>query len=98
MHQNSLESYREGTKGAFKNRSQKAFECYYFGHKRLTDRQVLQMLFPGSSDKNLVRPRISGLIQDGVLEECDTRIEGMRKVRVCRVREPGITQDQMSLL
>lgn len=92
MHSNSLEAYTQGIKGSFKSRSQQVFECYYFGHKSLTDRQCLQMLYPGSDNTNLVQPRITGLIKDGILMECGTKVEAMRKVRVCKVREVNYRQ------
>ena len=97
MHQNSLESYREGTKGAFKTRSQAIFNTFYFGRKELTDREVLRALFPGSDDLNKIRPRVTELTKNGVLEEAGERLEGSLRVRVSRVKFPQ-TDIQMDLL
>jgi len=97
IHKNSLESYIEGTKGMFKNRSQLIFEVYFFGSKELTDREVLRILKPGSDNLNYCQPRITEMVQDGAFEECGTKIEGGRKVRICRVKQPAEQRQQTQL-
>jgi len=103
MHKNSLEAFKEGTKHAFKKRAQRIFECFFYGHQELTDREILRRLKPGSDDLNYCRPRISELLKyqlDGtepVLEECGEKVEGGRPVRICRVKMPIAEQVQGSL-
>jgi hypothetical protein len=41
----------------------------------MTDREILNDLFPGRDDMNLVRPRISDLVRDGALIEVGTAID-----------------------
>ena len=86
MHDNSLEAYRAGILKGFKTKSQKVFEMYHF-FGPYTDRQVLNAIDPFSDDLNAVRPRISELIKHGILEECGSKKESGRTVRLCRVAE-----------
>lgn len=97
MHSNSLAAYREGCKGSYKTRSQAVFEAFFFGDNEYTDRQVLKRLKPYSDDLNYVRPRITEMIKDGVLEECREEIEGAFRVRVCKIRADGKKPQQKAL-
>ena len=97
MHKNSLEAYKEGTKGTFKSRSQKIFECLWYGHKELTDREILHSLYPGSDNKNLISPRCTEMLKEGVLEEVGERMEGVFRVRVVGVKMP-VKEGQQEVL
>ena len=88
MHNNSLETYKEGMKGGFQSRSQLIFNALWFGTHEYTDRELLQRLKPGSDNINYVQPRITEMTKEGVLEECGDRTENGRKVRVSRVKQP----------
>jgi len=89
MHPNSLEAYKSMiNSGKKKSRSQMIFEHFYFGRKQLTDREVLRSLKPGSDNLNFCQPRITELHQNGVLEECGSRIENGMTVRVSRAVMP----------
>lgn len=82
MHKNSIAAYREGiNSGEIKKREQLIFECYYFGDKILTDRQVLNELRPGSDNMNWVSPRITEMLDEGILKYVgDVKVNG----RLCR--------------
>ncbi len=56
-----------------------------------TDRQVRDGLFGPMADMNMVRPRISDLITEGLVHEVgETRDQVTdRPVRIVRAREPG---------
>lgn len=56
-----------------------------------TDRQALNRLYPGSGDMNMVRPRITELIESGYLIECGSvscPVTG-KTVRECRLNRTG---------
>ena len=93
-HKNSLEAYREGTKNTFKGRSQAVFEAFWYNSKQLTDRECLKLLKPYSDNINYCQPRITELTKEGILEECGTKYENGRPVRVSRVKQ---TQPQTEL-
>jgi len=95
-HKNSLAAYQEGCKFSFKSRAQSIFEVLYFGRKELSDREVLKKLKPGSDNINFVQPRLSEMLKSGVLEECGTKRENGRPVRVCRIKQDK--PQQVSLL
>jgi hypothetical protein len=69
MHENSLYAFAEisvdnpGYAPSSKERRASAIlEVYANSKKALSDYDVLQALFPGASDMNLVRPRISEML------------------------------------
>lgn len=85
VHENSIETHRELKKtGEVKRREDEIQECY-LAHGPLTDRQVLQILKPGSDDLNYVRPRITEMIRPKkpgkpkLLQEVDTTIDPVTK-------------------
>lgn len=86
VHKNSLASYKTGIKDSFKNRSQQIFEVLYFGRKKMTDYEILQVFKAGSDNRNLIAPRVTGMVDEGVLEEVGTKIEHGRPVRICAVK------------
>jgi hypothetical protein len=53
-------------------REQVVFGVYLEKRESMTDREVMQAL--GAHDPNLVRPRITGLIEKGILKETGKRI------------------------
>jgi predicted HTH transcriptional regulator len=65
IHDNSLESYHSGL-NTFSARQQKVLVALALLH-RATDRQIMEHL--GFSDLNAVRPRITELVQRGILTE-----------------------------
>ena len=94
MHENSLTAYREGCKTTLKKRKQLIFEAFWFGSKEMTDRECLRMLRPNSDNMNYCQPRISDLHEEGIFEECGTRYENGRPVRVSRVKQPATTPEK----
>ncbi len=96
MHPHSLEAYREGIKQGFKTRSQLIFNCLWFDSKELSDREILHKLFV-SDDLNKVRPRISEMLKEGILEECGVKREHGNPVRIVRVKQPVKQEAQGSL-
>lgn len=85
MHTNSIKAYREGQK-PMGDRALSVLRLFAAGDA-MTDRQVLDRLYPGSDDLNRVRPRITELIDAGHLEECGAvtcSVTG-KTVRVCRM-------------
>lgn len=84
MHANSLDAYYDGELGAFTKRQREILKA--FGQRAtLTDRECLTAL--GYSDMNAVRPRITELIDSGVLVEVgETKCPATKKtVRICRI-------------
>jgi len=58
-----------------------------YGAARRTDREILYMVTGKiDGDPNKVRPRITELVEMGVLEECGSRTDDLtgRPVRLCR--------------
>jgi hypothetical protein len=94
IHQNSIKAYRELSKS---ERCQAIFRVYDVHQRPLTDRQVKDYL--GFSEMNAVRPRISEMIQQGVLVECINKekdhVTG-KTVRLVRIPYPNEDQ-QMEL-
>lgn len=69
VHANSVESFH-GSKNAISDRRRAVLEVYQARPGlALTDRQVLAHLYPGKDDLNMVRPRITELIEEGLLVE-----------------------------
>lgn len=90
IHANSLDAYYNGKHEEFTKRQLKIMECFYTG-AHLTDRRCMNLL--GFSEPNAVRPRITELIDRGVLQEVATVICPVTKkrVRVCGIapRKPA---------
>ena len=70
MHTNSLIAHKEITKTGQRKTRRDLVQEVYQAQDKLTDRMVLNVLFPGSDDCNKVKPRISELLLMGLLEEC----------------------------
>jgi len=85
IHANSLAAYYAGEKDFFSARQQQILAAFSrFG--KATDRDICNLL--GFPDLNAVRPRITELIKDDVLEEVGVQICVISKktVRVCQIR------------
>lgn len=67
IHPNSYQAYHSINKSQRRHIIQRIYEVY----GSLTDRQVCDIL--GFRDLNSVRPRISEMIDDGVLVECGNK-------------------------
>jgi hypothetical protein len=84
VHENSVKTYYE-SRAKLSERADEVFAVYVGEGCKLTDREVLNAL--NYTDMNAVRPRITELIDLGLIRECgrvkDT-ITG-RHVRVCEV-------------
>lgn len=80
-HANSLAAYDALNLG---ERSSAVLRVYVEASTPLSDREVMRRL--GSNDPNYVRPRATGLIDDGLLEECGNTVDSDtgRTVRLCR--------------
>ena len=81
MHPNSLEAYAKATQ-ALTGRRRMVHQLIE-QHGPMSDRQVRDRL--GFSDMNAVRPRISELVDLGLLEEVGRRQEDGHTVRICGV-------------
>ena len=84
MHLNSLFAFKQiVSDGSLNSRLLDVLECVRNSPKPLRDWDVLQKLFPGREDLNLVRPRLSELHESGHLEEGPVMLShnGNRNVR-----------------
>jgi DNA-binding Lrp family transcriptional regulator len=88
IHPNSVKAYYEGQK-AFTERHHKVLE-YLQEHRIATDREIMRGL--GFGEPNAVRPRITELVQAGVLRECGTLSdpETLKTVRLVEVNQPAL--------
>jgi len=93
MHNNSLDAYRDIKKDGSKAKRNAEILELFSGGLRLTDREVLRILKPGSDDMNYVRPRLSELIQAGKLKEIGKRADGGRNVRILMIKKLITQQD-----
>jgi hypothetical protein len=59
----------------FRGRKRLILDCLRIRNRPMTDRQILNDLFPGRDDPNLVRPRISDLIREGALIEAAEQVD-----------------------
>jgi len=90
MHENSTAALREITaSGQKKDRTTAILAVFSREYRQLTDRQVLNILFPGSDNLNLTRPRISELLKAGKLRECKSVRDSVtnKMVRTCEIVE-----------
>lgn len=96
MHANSLEAYHAGRTDCFPRRSQEILGTLTtLGHA--TDRQVRDAL--GFPDMNAVRPRITELIEAGVLQHVADEIDTVTKrtVRVVAICPRSSSASQLQL-
>jgi len=105
MHQNSLTAFDEISSNgpayepsSKEIRRQAILAVYDKAPRPMRDYDVLQKLFPGSSDMNLSRPRISELIKDKILVECGKgkSHSGNRPVRLVKLATQKF--EQLTLL
>ncbi len=84
-HLNSSDAYHETTETRAK-RTADVFEAFIRFNRPMTDREVCSAL--GYKDMNAVRPRMTELIQQGVLIECGKVRDYLtgRRVRQCTVK------------
>jgi len=84
MHENSLTAYRSIT-----DLSKRAQDIYYtLAHspRAMTAREVLDKLFPGRGDPNLVRPRLTELKDDGWVVEVTNVVDDLTGCTVSAFR------------
>ena len=81
MHGNSLAA-RVSTRKETAERKAAIIQCLTSAGHSMTDRQILNALFPGREDMNLVRGRISDLKKDGILREVGSILENGRPNRL----------------
>ena len=97
QHENSFEAYKSLIKsGKKKARAQLIFEMLYY-HGPLSDVAILKRLFDGSDNRNLVSPRITELLSEGVLEEVGNSVENGKTVRLTQVKFPMEEKQQMEI-
>lgn len=86
MHVNSLAAFWEGEEMLFGKR-ELAVLAALRAHGPMTDREVMLRL--DFSDPNAVRPRITGLMEDGVLVECGEKSDPITRktVRIVRIAD-----------
>jgi chromosome segregation and condensation protein ScpB len=72
VHQNSAKCYHE-SRHELSKRAEEVLSCYRGMKQPLTDRQVKEML--GYSDSNAVRPRVTEMIDMGILREVGKTVD-----------------------
>lgn len=95
IHRNSREAYAEGRLDLFPRRTREILAVFEGSKHPLTDRQVMEKL--GKTDPNAVRPRITELVDAGVLKE-EGSINDLatgKRVRFCSI---ALSVVQKSLL
>lgn len=98
MHNHSIEAYARLIKSGFKDsRVMEILETVKNAGKPLRDFDVLERLFPGSDDLNLVRPRLTELHQAGFLVE-GPPMRNKSNTRNVRTSVPADTELQQRLL
>lgn len=95
LHPNSLDAYYDGRREVFPRRSAEIL-AVLSTLGEASDRQVCEHL--GFTDMNAVRPRVTELLDAGVLEETGCRVDPVteRRVRVVRI-VPKRSREQMAL-
>ena len=93
VHPNSLAAYHQGNTAAFTRREQEILGALALRGSQ-TDREIRDAL--GFPDMNAVRPRITELIERGVLAECGRITDACtgKTVRKVGIRQP---QDRAQL-
>lgn len=92
MHENSLEALSNINKDGSKVKRNMEILHLFSGGLRLTDREVLNILRPGSDDMNIFRPRLSELVQAGKLKEVGKKAYGNRNVRILMIKDLTVQQ------
>jgi predicted transcriptional regulator len=84
IRENSLAAFYAGQRDLFSKREQQILSAFA-GIGIATDRDICNLL--GFPDLNAVRPRITELIRDGVIEETGSQqcLITKKTVRVCRI-------------
>ena len=94
-HPNSIKALEEITDDGSKEARKKAIKIVLANSsKYMRDYDVLQVLFPGSSDMNLVRPRITEMHKAGTLIEGPKATSHMRSTPV---RTSDLVNKQLTL-
>jgi len=93
IHNNSLEAYWQGRVDEFSKREREILALLKATNGCFTDREIKVGL--GYTDSNSVRPRISELIDRGVLEEWGNVYDGTTRKRVRKVRLVGAPQQTL---
>jgi hypothetical protein len=85
VHANSRAAYASGRLDHFPRRAREILAIFERATKPLTDREVMIEL--GRSDPNAVRPRITELVEAGVLVELDPVVDLAtgKRVRACKI-------------
>lgn len=96
IHLNSITAYWQGRTDLFNKRHRLIIGIFQSAHSPITDREA--MIAARAADPNFVRPRITELIEAGILEESGSRVcpvtgKTVRLVKL-RVRE---TQRELAL-
>jgi len=94
MHNHSLIAFNQINQNNSKRDRINAIKDVFKAHTRpLRDFDVLQILFDGESDMNLVRPRITELHNSGFLIESKKAVSpyGNRPVRTSIIRKSQLT-------
>ena len=100
IHSNSKEAYKAiMCNGSKDSRAKEVLKIIESAGRSLSDYQVLQVFKSGSDNLNLVRPRISEMYKNGILEEGPPvkSHEGNTNVRTSQIRA-GVVDRQMVLL
>ena len=69
VHPNSVTAYHEETRRMCR-RAAAIYDA--IGDRRLTDREIMALM--GYSDMNAVRPRITEMVEDGILTEIGSKV------------------------
>lgn len=96
--ENSLLAYYAGRNELFDKREKEVLACLRYA-KDLTDREI--MLACGYSDMNAVRPRITTLKKDGVIEKTGNKLDPVtgKRVRTVSLRpDPRKPQAEFSFV
>jgi len=97
IHPHSLAAHADGDAGPFSER-ESLIICALHQLGQATDRQLMKHL--GFTDMNAVRPRLTELIESGVVTECGSLIDPSTKkrVRIVRLNEEQTEQVQLDFL
>lgn len=94
IHANSIEAYHD-ERPKLSERAEAILNVYKRFNRPVTDRQILDAMYPGCGDMNRVRPRVTELIGAGQLVEVGKVKDSVtgKSVRTCRVElvEPDRT-------
>ena len=85
MHANSVKAYAEG-RAVLNERSRAVLSIYRLTRRQMTDRECMCIMH--FTDPNAVRPRITELIDAGLLVECGKTKDAITGKTVRLVRAP----------